>query len=131
MPRCGSSRFAEAGRLAELDQARAELLRGQVTFAVTRGGDAPQLLLQAAKRLEPLDGALARETYLDAFAAALFADRLARGGGVREIAEAVLAAELGRGVTALAAWPSTSCSRASPWSRSTAMRPVRRRSSAR
>src|SRR3954464_15344406 len=87
--------FAEAGPLAELDQLRAELLRGQVTFAVTRGGDAPQLLLQTAKRLEPLDGALARETYLDAFAAALFADRLARGVGVREIAEAVLAAKWG------------------------------------
>ena len=87
--------FAEAGPLDELDQARAELLRAQVTFAVTRGGDAPQLLLEAAKRLEPLDGALARETYLDAFAAALFADRLTRGSGVREIAEAVLAADWG------------------------------------
>jgi DNA-binding CsgD family transcriptional regulator len=89
--------FAEAGPLAELDQVRAELLRGQVTFAVTRGGDAPQLLLEAAKRLEPLDGALARETYLDAFAAALFADRLTRGVGAREIAEAVLVAEWGAG----------------------------------
>ncbi len=87
--------FAEAGPLDELDQARAELLRAQVTFAVTRGGDAPQLLLDAAKRLEPLDGALARETYLDAFAAALFADRLTRGSGVHEIAEAVLAADWG------------------------------------
>ena len=88
--------FAEAGPLDRLDHARAQLLRGQVTFAVTRGGDAPQLLLRAAKRLEPLDGALARETYLDAFAAALFADRLTRGVGVREIAEAVLAAEWGK-----------------------------------
>jgi DNA-binding CsgD family transcriptional regulator len=87
--------LAEAGPLDELDQARAELLRAQVTFAVTRGGEAPQLLLEAAKRLEPLDGALARETYLDAFAAALFADRLTRGSGVREIAEAVLAADWG------------------------------------
>jgi DNA-binding CsgD family transcriptional regulator/tetratricopeptide (TPR) repeat protein len=87
--------FAEAGPLDELDQVRVELLRGQVSFAVTRGGDAPQMLLQAAKRLEPLDGALARETYLDAFAAALFADRLTRGVGVREIAQAVLAAEWG------------------------------------
>ncbi len=87
--------FAEAGPLDALDQARAELLRAQVTFAVTRGGDAPQLLLEAAKRLEPLDGALARETYLDAFAAALFADRLTRGSGVREIAESVLAADWG------------------------------------
>ena len=84
---------AEAGPLDELDQARAQLLRAQVTFAVTRGGDAPQLLLEAAKRLEPLDGALARETYLDAFAAAMFADQLTRGSGVREIAEAVMAAD--------------------------------------
>jgi DNA-binding CsgD family transcriptional regulator len=86
---------AEAGPLAELDQARVQLLRAEVTFAVTRGGDAPQLLLQAAKRLAPLDAALARETCLDAFAAALFADELARGSGVREIAEAVLAADWG------------------------------------
>ena len=84
---------AEAGPLDELDQARAQLLRAQVTFAVTRGGDAPQLLLAAANRLEPLDGPLARQTYLDAFAAALFADELARGSGVREIAEAVMAAD--------------------------------------
>jgi DNA-binding CsgD family transcriptional regulator len=89
--------LAEAGPLDELDQVRAQLLRGQVTFAVTRGGEAPQLLLEAAKRLEPLDGALARETYLDAFAAALFADRLTRGVGAREIAEAVLAAQWGEG----------------------------------
>jgi ATP/maltotriose-dependent transcriptional regulator MalT len=87
--------LAEAGPLDELDQARAQLLRAQVTFAVTRGGDAPQLLLEVAKRLEPLDGALARETYLDALAAALFADRLARGSDVSEIAEAVLAADWG------------------------------------
>jgi DNA-binding CsgD family transcriptional regulator len=87
--------LAEAGPLDELDQARAELLRAHISFAVTRGGDAPQLLLEAARRLEPLDGALARETYLDAFAAALFADRLTRGSGVREIAQAVLAADWG------------------------------------
>ena len=95
MPRCGSSALPRPGRSLSSIRARAELLRGQVTFAVTRGGDAPQLLLEAAKQLEPLDGALARETYLDAFAAALFADRLTRGGGVREIAEAVLTADWG------------------------------------
>ena len=87
--------MAEAGPLDELQQARAELLRAQVTFAVNRGRDAPPLLLAAAKRLEPLDASLARETYLDAFSAALFAGRLARGGDVREVAEAVLAADWG------------------------------------
>ncbi|HEY1568674.1 MAG TPA: AAA family ATPase, partial [Solirubrobacteraceae bacterium] len=83
---------AGAGPLDELEQARAELLQAQITFATTRGRDAPPLLLQAAKRLEPLDPRLARETYLEAFAAALSADRLASGAGAREVATAVLAA---------------------------------------
>ena len=39
----------------------------------TRGGDAPLLLLQAARKLEPLDVRLSRDTYLDAWGAALFA----------------------------------------------------------
>ena len=38
----------------------------QIAFAVDRGRDAPRLLLEAAGRLERLDPALARETYLDA-----------------------------------------------------------------
>ena len=84
---------AQAGPLEELDSARAQLLRAQIIFSTTRGRDAPPLLLEAARRLEPLDATLARETYLDAFAAALSADRLVRGGDVREIAAAVLAAE--------------------------------------
>ena len=85
--------MAEAGPLDELDSARAQLLHAQITFATTRGRDAPPLLLEAAKRLEPLDATLAPRTYLEAFAAALSADRLARGGDAREIAAAVLAAD--------------------------------------
>ena len=46
-------------------------------FASGLGSDAPPLLLKAAKRLEPLDVGLARETYLTAWMAALFAGRLA------------------------------------------------------
>jgi ATP/maltotriose-dependent transcriptional regulator MalT len=53
------------------------------------------MLLAAAKRLEKLDSTLARETYLEAFSAAIFADRLTSGGGVHEVAEAVLAADWG------------------------------------
>jgi DNA-binding CsgD family transcriptional regulator len=83
---------ARAGPLDELDQARAQLLDAQIAFASTRGRDAAPLLLNAARRLEPLDPVLARETYLEAFAAALSADRLARGGDAREVAAAVLAA---------------------------------------
>ena len=83
---------ARAGPLEELEQARAGLLQAQITFAMTRGRDAPPLLLAAAKQLEPLDPRLARETYLEAFAAALSADRLAHGADAREVATAVLAA---------------------------------------
>ena len=85
---------AEGGPLDELERAQAQLLHAQITFAATRGRDAPPLLLEAAKRLEPLDASRARETYLDAFAAALSADRLVHGGDTREVAAAVLAADL-------------------------------------
>jgi DNA-binding CsgD family transcriptional regulator len=84
--------IAQAGPLDELQCARVDVLRGQLAFAVNRGRDAPPLLLKAARRLEPLDAQLARDTYLDAFAAAIFAGRLADGGGVLEVAQAALAA---------------------------------------
>jgi DNA-binding CsgD family transcriptional regulator len=82
---------AELGPLGDLQHARLERLRAQVVFTSRRGGDAPLLLLEAARRLDPLDGALARETYLDAIAAAMFAGRLNTGPNEREIAEAAAA----------------------------------------
>jgi DNA-binding CsgD family transcriptional regulator len=57
----------------ELGQARHELLRGQIAFASNYGGNAAERLLKAARRLEPLDPTLARETYLNAWAAAMMA----------------------------------------------------------
>jgi len=83
---------AEAGPLGEFQHAQGDLLRGQIAFASRRGSDAPPLLLKAAPQFEPLDVRLARDTYLDALAAALFAGRLALGGGIREVAEAARAA---------------------------------------
>jgi DNA-binding CsgD family transcriptional regulator len=65
--------IAELGPLDELQRARAERLRAQLAFAQRRGSDAPPLLLRAARRLEPLDPALARETYVEALGAALSA----------------------------------------------------------
>src|SRR5690606_37815285 len=62
---------------------------GQIAFASGGATDAPALLLQAAKRLEPIDGRLARETYLDAWGAALFAGRVATAGGLLEVSRAV------------------------------------------
>jgi DNA-binding CsgD family transcriptional regulator len=85
---------AEAGSLDEFQRARAELLRGQIAFASSAGRDAPPLLFGAAKRLEPIDARLARETYLDAWGAALFAGRLASGVGLLEVSEAAKAAPL-------------------------------------
>jgi DNA-binding CsgD family transcriptional regulator/tetratricopeptide (TPR) repeat protein len=84
---------AKAGPLDELEQAQAQLLHAQVTFATTRGRDAPPMFLEAAKRLEPLDPRLARETYLDAFTAVVSADRLVSEGDAREVAAAVLRAD--------------------------------------
>ncbi len=76
---------AEAGSLDELERARVDLLRAEVAFAQSRGSDAPPLLLRAAKTLEPLDPDLARDTYLDAWSAALFAGRLASSAGLRDV----------------------------------------------
>jgi DNA-binding CsgD family transcriptional regulator len=82
---------AQSGPLDELQRAEVDLLRGQIAFALSRGSDAPPLLLKAAKSFERLDRRLARETYLDALWAAIFAGRLATGGGVLEVAEAARA----------------------------------------
>jgi DNA-binding CsgD family transcriptional regulator len=83
---------AEAGPLDELHRARSDLLRGQIAFASSRGGDAPRLLLKAARRLEPLDLRLARETYLQALFAAVYASMLAGAVDLHEVAEAARAA---------------------------------------
>jgi DNA-binding CsgD family transcriptional regulator len=81
---------AETGPLADLERAKLERLRAQITFASKRGSDAPPLLLDAARRLEPLDARLSRETYLEALAAAIFAGRLGGEWGTREVAAAAL-----------------------------------------
>jgi len=83
---------AEAGPLDELQRARSDLLRGQIAFASSRGSDAPPLLLKAARRFEPLDLRLARETYLQALSAALFASSLTSAADLQEVAEAARAA---------------------------------------
>ncbi|WP_167980108.1 hypothetical protein [Lentzea indica] len=62
--------------------------RAQIAFVHNRGAEAPPLLLAAASRLEQHDVRLARDTYLDAVAAAIFAGRLANGSGLREVGEA-------------------------------------------
>jgi DNA-binding CsgD family transcriptional regulator len=83
----------DVAALDELDRARVGLLRAQIAFVATRGSNAPPLLLEAARRLATLDPTLARETYLDALSAAMFAGRFAGpGGSALEVAQAVRAA---------------------------------------
>jgi DNA-binding CsgD family transcriptional regulator len=80
-----------SGPLNELQSARVDLLRGEIVFASGQGSDASSLLLKAAKRLEPLNVSLARETYLTAWIAALFAARLAGSGDLPEVSRAAQA----------------------------------------
>jgi DNA-binding CsgD family transcriptional regulator len=80
--------IAESGPLNDLQRAQVELLRGQIAFSLGRGSDAQPLLLKAAKRLEPLDRRLARETYLEALSAVFFPGLLASGESVLETAQA-------------------------------------------
>jgi DNA-binding CsgD family transcriptional regulator len=70
-----------------------EHLRGQIAFDQRRVGDAARLLLSAARRLEPLDTDSARETYLEALGAALWAGD---PGGVLQVAQSARAAPPGR-----------------------------------
>jgi DNA-binding CsgD family transcriptional regulator len=83
---------AEAGPMSALQAAEAEHLRGDVAFDQRRVGDATRLLVGAARRLEPLDPALARTTHLEALGAAIWAGDLDSPGALRGAAEAARAA---------------------------------------
>src|SRR5215831_3420382 len=82
---------AEAGPLDEFQRAHVDVLRAHVAFASSLGSDAPPLLLKAARRLEPFDAELARETYLTAWAAAGFARSLASRDVLLDICRAIQA----------------------------------------
>ena len=81
-----------SGPLDELRRAQVDLLRGQIAFASSAGSEAPALLLKAARQLELLDVALARHTYLVAWAAVLFAGEFARAGDLHEVSRAARSA---------------------------------------
>ena len=65
---------AAAEPLDEMQLARVDLTRAQIVFASGQDGEAPQLLLDAAQQLQRLDPSLARDTFLSAWMAALFAE---------------------------------------------------------
>jgi DNA-binding CsgD family transcriptional regulator len=85
----------EAGPLDALAAAEVEHLRGQIALVQRRGSEAGRLLLSAARRLEPLDAALARETHLEALGTAAWAGDLDSSGALRTAAEAARAAPPG------------------------------------
>ncbi|MGY4646373.1 helix-turn-helix transcriptional regulator [Mycobacterium sp. URHB0021] len=67
---------AQAAPPEPMLQAQIEVVRSQIAFAMNRGRDVPALLLSAAEHLRDLDPPLARETYLEALMASVFAGRL-------------------------------------------------------
>ncbi len=83
---------AETNAETELQRAQVELLRAQIAFATGFGGEAPGLLLSAAARLEKVDMDMARETYLNAWGAALFAGPFAGTSNLRAVSLAAQAA---------------------------------------
>ncbi|MFI7065146.1 ATP-binding protein [Kribbella sp. NPDC050124] len=85
---------AREGPADEVQRARIDLVGALLAFASRRGSEATPLLLAAARRLEPLDLQMARQTYLDAFSAAQFAARLNAGVSIADIARAARSAPL-------------------------------------
>ena len=83
---------ARDGSVDEMQRAQIDLVLAQQAFASSRGNEATLLMLEAARRLQPLNLQQARQTYLDAFSAAQFAARLSEGAGTGEVARAVRSA---------------------------------------
>jgi DNA-binding CsgD family transcriptional regulator len=79
----------KAGPLDEFQCAREELVRAHLAFTSDLGSDAAPLLLKAARRVEPFDLDLARETYLAAWSADSIAGQLTGGGVGPEICRAI------------------------------------------
>jgi DNA-binding CsgD family transcriptional regulator/tetratricopeptide (TPR) repeat protein len=79
--------MVEAPSLDELMRARVHLLTGRVASASSFGSAAAELM-KAAREIEPLDVDLARQTYLDAWGAALAAGELASAGTLRDVSRA-------------------------------------------
>jgi DNA-binding CsgD family transcriptional regulator len=90
-PALGLLAAAESGPLDEFGRDQVEVARAEIAFASSREPDTDPLLLSVAKRIEPLDVALAREIYLAALIAA-GAGHLGENGGASEVAQAARAA---------------------------------------
>ena len=83
---------AGGASLDDLQRVRVEQLRGQIEAAARPASDAPARLLETARRLEPLDIGVARDTYHRAWWAAVWPGKFAAPGcTIIEISQAALA----------------------------------------
>lgn len=76
--------------LTDLQEALIARLRARAWYALQRDRDGSRLLLAAAQRLERLDPVLARETYIEALAAAVYSGRLGDANEVAVVSRAIL-----------------------------------------
>ncbi|KOG75888.1 AAA family ATPase [Streptomyces flaveolus] len=77
---------AELCPLSALDRARLARLRARILFARSRSDEAAPLLLEAAAQFTAAGSPLARETYLEAISATIFAGRVHGPTGARAAA---------------------------------------------
>lgn len=73
-----------------LQEALVSRLRARAAYAIHRDISSTRLLLAAAQQLEPHDAVLARDTYIEALAAAQYGGRLGDAETLAEVAEAIL-----------------------------------------
>jgi DNA-binding CsgD family transcriptional regulator len=85
----------ETGSFDTREAAEALHLRGQIALDERRGTEAVRLLVEAARGLTTIDVDRARETYLEALLAAMWAGDLEIRGGLRGTGEAARAAPTG------------------------------------
>ncbi|SNT08020.1 helix-turn-helix transcriptional regulator [Actinacidiphila glaucinigra] len=78
--------LAELSPLGPLDRARVARLRARILFARRRSDEAAPLLLDAAAQFTAAESPLARETYLEAIGATIFAGRVHGPAGARAAA---------------------------------------------
>ncbi|MFI8301227.1 AAA family ATPase [Streptomyces nigra] len=83
--------LAELCPLDSLDRARLARLRARILFARSRSDEAAPLLLEAAAQFTAAGSPLARETYLEAISATIFAGRVHGPTGARAAAAAARA----------------------------------------
>jgi DNA-binding CsgD family transcriptional regulator len=84
--------LAVAQPLDDLGRARVQRLRATIALHLTHSSDVPEMYLEAARTLAPLDVSLSRETYLSALDAAIVLGGPGRPRDARRVAEAARSA---------------------------------------